>query len=181
MTPLTLWCGTMASPIGAMLLLWDEADRLRALYFEDRAERMAAMMSKQYPGAQPRQATPPTSIADPLHRYFAGDLRALENIAFATNGSAFQQAVWTALPAIRAGETLSYGALARRLGHPAGASRAVGLANGANPVSLVLPCHRIIGANGDLTGYGGGMARKQWLLEHEGVLPAAAQQMSLFA
>jgi methylated-DNA-[protein]-cysteine S-methyltransferase len=100
--------------------------------------------------------------------YFAGDLEALGRIAWALGGgSAFQQDVWRALATIPAGQTTSYGALARRIGRPA-AVRAVGMANGANPIGLVLPCHRVIGANGALTGYGGGLQRKRWLLEHEG-------------
>jgi methylated-DNA-[protein]-cysteine S-methyltransferase len=102
-----------------------------------------------------------------LERYFAGDLFALDGLPVATNGTAFQQTVWRALRAIPAGTTLSYGALAIRIGKPQ-AMRAVGLANGANPVGIVVPCHRVIGANGTLTGYGGGLPRKRWLLAHEG-------------
>ena len=91
-------------------------------------------------------------------------------IAWATAGTPFQRSVWAALVEIPAGETVSYAALARRIGRPA-AVRAVGLANGANPVGIVVPCHRVIGSNGALTGYGGGLPRKAWLLRHEGVLP----------
>ena len=95
----------------------------------------------------------------------------------ATNGTPFQRRVWAALRAIPAGETTSYGALARLLDAP-GASRAVGLANGANPIGIVVPCHRVIGADGSLTGFGGGLARKQWLLQHEGA--AFRAQLALF-
>ncbi len=100
--------------------------------------------------------------------YFAGDLRAIERIDCATNGTPFQQQVWNALRSTAVGTTLSYGALAARIGNAA-AVRAVGLANGANPIAVVVPCHRIIGADGSPTGYGGGLARKRWLLAHEKV------------
>ena len=100
-----------------------------------------------------------------LQAYFAGELRDFE-LPLAAEGTPFQQRVWRALCDIPYGETISYGELARRIGQPT-ASRAVGLANGQNPISIVVPCHRVIGANGSLTGYGGGLARKRWLLAHE--------------
>ena len=102
-----------------------------------------------------------------LERYFAGDLAALEEQRVLPHGTAFQRRVWTALRAIPAGTTLGYGELAARLGSP-NSSRAVGAANGANPVSLFVPCHRVIAADGSLHGYGGGLERKRWLLAHEG-------------
>jgi O-6-methylguanine DNA methyltransferase len=114
---------------------------------------------------------PSAALADALAAYFAGDLAAIDAIPVAPAGSAFQNRVWALLRAIPAGETRSYGDLAQALGQP-GAARAVGLANGANPIAIVIPCHRVIGANGTLTGYAGGMARKSWLLRHEGALPA---------
>ena len=100
-----------------------------------------------------------------LQSYFAGDLKAFD-LPLHTEGTAFQQSVWRALAMIPFGHTVSYGELARRIGNP-GASRAVGLANGKNPIAIVLPCHRVVGANGSLTGYGGGLHRKQWLLDME--------------
>eukprot|EP01035_Chromulina_nebulosa_P066292 gene66292-90729_t len=103
-----------------------------------------------------------------LSRYFAGDLAQLDGITCHIPGTPFQNKVWTALRTIPAGTTLSYGTLAAQLGVPT-AMRAVGHANGANPLSVVVPCHRLIGANGSLTGYGGGLERKRWLLMHEGV------------
>jgi methylated-DNA-[protein]-cysteine S-methyltransferase len=93
-------------------------------------------------------------------------VNAVERLPVRTNGTPFQQQVWAALREIPAATTMSYGELARKLGKP-GASRAVGRANGSNPVGIVVPCHRVIGADGSLTGYGGGMDRKRWLLEHE--------------
>ena len=102
-----------------------------------------------------------------MTRYFAGDLGELKAIKWRTNGTPFQRKVWAELQKIRAGKTSSYGAFAARLNVPK-AARAVGLANSSNPVSVVVPCHRLIGADGSLTGYGGGLARKEWLLAHEG-------------
>jgi methylated-DNA-[protein]-cysteine S-methyltransferase len=108
----------------------------------------------------------PSSITDALAQYFAGSLTALDAVAVRTGGSTFQRRVWAALREIPAGSTTSYGWLAALLEIP-NASRAVGLANGANPIAIVVPCHRVIGADGSLTGYGGGLARKRWLLDHE--------------
>lgn len=101
-----------------------------------------------------------------LRRYFEGELDALDEVPVDPGGTPFQNRVWLELRAIRAGETWSYSQLARAVDRP-DAVRAVGAANGANPIPLVLPCHRVIGANGALVGYGGGLPRKQWLLEHE--------------
>ena len=180
MQPARLFVHHHTAPPGPLLLVTDEAQVLRALYFQDRAERMVAMLRRQYPGLMPESAAAPAAVTQPLARYFDGDLHALDAVAWATAGTDFQQKVWTALVAIGPGTTLSYGALAARLGMP-NASRAVGLANGANPVSIVVPCHRVIGATGALTGYGGGMARKQWLLRHEGIVETAYIQPDLFA
>jgi len=110
----------------------------------------------------------PASIRAALSAYFKGDLEALKAIEWRIAGTAFQQKVWNALPEIPAGKTMTYGALAMRLGSP-NAMRAVGHANGSNPISVVIPCHRLIGANGALVKYGSGLARKRWLLTHEGV------------
>lgn len=106
-----------------------------------------------------------------LHRYLEGDLRALEPLRVDTGGTAFQQKVWAALRKIPAGTTMGYGELARKL-HAPGAARAVGLANGRNPVAIVIPCHRVVAHDGTLHGYGGGLRRKEWLLQHEGALLA---------
>ncbi|HEY5311267.1 MAG TPA: methylated-DNA--[protein]-cysteine S-methyltransferase, partial [Pirellulales bacterium] len=123
----------------------------------------------------------PGEAVSRLDGYFAGDLRAIEDIAVATNGTPFQQQVWAALRTIPAGTTVSYGAIASRIGRPS-ACRAVGLANGSNPIAIVVPCHRVVGADNGLTGYGGGIERKQQLLAHEGAVapiqspPARATQ-----
>jgi O-6-methylguanine DNA methyltransferase len=110
-----------------------------------------------------------------LEAYFAG-AREIFDLPLLPMGTPFQQAVWRLLLTIPHGVTTSYGALAARLGQP-GAARAVGLANGSNPISIIIPCHRVIGANGALTGYGGGIERKRWLLAHEtgGMKPSGVQ------
>lgn len=111
-------------------------------------------------------ASDPFGLVSRLSDYFAGDVTAIDTIPVRFAGTPFQISVWQALRTIPAGGTLSYGALANRLGQPS-AMRAVGLANGANPIAVIVPCHRVIGADGSLTGYGGGLERKRWLLAHE--------------
>jgi methylated-DNA-[protein]-cysteine S-methyltransferase len=152
------------SPIGTILLVSD-GEALHALDFEDFEDR-ALRLLERYHG--PCELVPgrAAGVAERLAAYFAGELTALDAIPVQTGGTKFQRRVWRALRDIPAGSTMSYGRLAAALGAPT-ASRAVGLANGANPVALVLPCHRVIGANGSLTGYGGGLSRKAWLLRHE--------------
>jgi O-6-methylguanine DNA methyltransferase len=155
------------SPVGTILVAADDAGMLRVLDFADYESRMERLLRRHYGSAY--ALTPgrvPSAITDALGAYFAGALAALDGLAVRTNGSDFQRRVWAALREIPAGTTTTYGKLAATLGRPS-ASRAVGLANGANPIGIVVPCHRVIGANGNLTGYGGGLARKRWLLDHE--------------
>lgn len=157
------------SPIGTILLVFDREARLRALDFEDFEERMRRLLRLHY-GANGFTLEPgsaPASIADPLRAYFAGDLKALDSIPVKTGGTDFQRQVWAGLRTIPVGTTMTYGGLAAKLGRPK-AMRAVGLANGSNPVGIVVPCHRVVGTTG-LTGYAGGLERKSWLLAHEGV------------
>lgn len=159
---------TMPSPVGELLLTATDAGLTR-VYFE-RHRHMDAIdpawgPAREYPG---RAAEVLEAARAQLTAYFAGRLRTFD-LPLAPRGSAFQQAVWTALRAIPYGETTSYGALAAKLGDPE-ATRAVAGANARNPVSIVVPCHRVIGIHGALTGFGGGIERKRWLLEHEGVL-----------
>ena len=159
------------SPIGTMLLIHDPEERVRALDFHDFEARMRRLLRLHYgkDGAdfvvESRQA--PAAIRQALAGYFAGDLAAIDAVPVATSGTSFQRDVWAALRNIRPGTTLSYGALSRKLGRPKSV-RAVGLANAANPIAIVVPCHRVIGADASLTGYGGGIDRKIWLLAHEG-------------
>jgi methylated-DNA-[protein]-cysteine S-methyltransferase len=166
--PNCLVLDTMASPLGPILTVTDEHGVLRLLSFADGADGLRRLLRLHYGAFALQPGDAPAALRDDLAAYFAGDLDALDRIPWATGGTPFQRSVWTALAEIPAGTTMTYGALAARIGAPR-AVRAVGHANGANPISLVVPCHRLIGANGALTGYGGGLARKRWLLAHEGV------------
>jgi methylated-DNA-[protein]-cysteine S-methyltransferase len=146
----------LESPIGR-LSLYSDAQALTGLYMEKREPEGDTLPGEDIAALQ--------TAARQLDEYFAGARRDF-NLAVAPQGTIFQRKVWEQLQGIRCGETMSYGQLAKRMLQP-GASRAVGLANGRNPVSIVIPCHRVIGADGSLTGYGGGLERKQWLLQHE--------------
>lgn len=148
----------LQSPIGKLLLLGD-ASAISALYMVEHRHQPPLP-----PGCERSDLTF-SAVRAQLDAYFAGDLIDFD-VAISAQGTQFQGRVWQALRAIRFGQTESYGQLAQRIGNPS-ASRAVGLANGKNPISIIVPCHRVIGANGSLTGYGGGMERKKWLLEHE--------------
>jgi methylated-DNA-[protein]-cysteine S-methyltransferase len=163
------------TPTGTMLLLTDEQERLRALDWDDHEARLHRLLGL-HTGAGATRLETSASISNArraVEAYFAGELAALEVLRTKTGGTTFQREVWKALRAIPLGEITTYGRIAATIGRPK-AVRAVGLANGANPVALVVPCHRVIGANASLTGYGGGIERKRWLLEHEGVhLPAS--------
>jgi len=159
----------LATPIGEALLVTDEAGYLRAFDWADRESGMARLLRLHYGSLAPEPGAAPDTVKHLLRRYFAGETGCLAAIAWRTGGTPFQRAVWTALTTIMPGETYSYGTLAAKLGCPK-AVRAVGLANGSNPISVVVPCHRVIGADGSLTGYGGGLARKRWLLTHEGAM-----------
>lgn len=167
--PLRLDRETLDTPVGEVVVLTDADGIVRALDFTDFAERMRRLLDRHYGGGgwEVRDRTgPPSRARAALTAYFAGDLAALDTVETRTGGTAFQREVWAALRAIAPGAAVSYGELARRVGRPA-AVRAVGAANGANPVALVAPCHRVVGAGGALTGYAGGLHRKAWLLEHE--------------
>ncbi|WP_426529955.1 methylated-DNA--[protein]-cysteine S-methyltransferase [Bradyrhizobium sp. McL0615] len=157
----------LTTPIGTALLITDADGLLRALDWEDYEPRMQQLLRLQYGVVELKIARAPRELRAALTGYFKGDLDRLAAIGWRVAGTPFQQKVWNALPKIPAGSTLSYGALAARLEMPR-AVRAVGHANGSNPISVVLPCHRLIGANGSLVKYGGGLERKRWLLQHEG-------------
>jgi methylated-DNA-[protein]-cysteine S-methyltransferase len=155
-----------AAPICPLLLVTDDEGVLRALEFADHESRMERLLQEHYDSFTLEKGEAPVSLTRALRAYFDGNLNALADVHTATGGTSFQREVWNALREIPAGTTTSYGELAKKLGR-VGASRAVGAANGANPIPIVVPCHRVIGANGTLTGYGGGLAHKKWLLEHE--------------
>jgi methylated-DNA-[protein]-cysteine S-methyltransferase len=149
------------------LIVTDEDDVLRAIQFGDHRARMEQVLQHFYGDNYTlEEGKAPPSIKRALEAYFEGKLEALDKLKTATGGTAFQREIWKALRTIPAGTTMSYGELARKVGRQ-GASRAVGAANGANPIPIVVPCHRVIGADGSLTGFGGGLPHKRWLLEHE--------------
>jgi O-6-methylguanine DNA methyltransferase len=152
--------------VGPLLLVTDDEGTLRGLEFAANEARLRRLLGTHYPGFTLEDGDAPVSLKRALAAYFAGDVDALAAVPTATNGTPFQREVWKALRAIPAGTTLSYGQLATKLGRK-GASRAVGAANGANPIPIVVPCHRVIGADGSLTGFGSGIDRKRWLLDHE--------------
>jgi methylated-DNA-[protein]-cysteine S-methyltransferase len=164
----TFFVEQIETPTGRMRIVCDDAHNLRAIDWDDHEQRMHGLLRRYY-GANAvrlRPASQPSAAAQALRAYFAGDLDAIAAVPIATNGTAFQRAVWSALRKIPPGRTVSYGTLAGQIGRPS-AVRAVGAANGANPIAIVVPCHRIIGADASLTGYGGGLHRKKWLLAHE--------------
>ena len=170
------------SPIGDMLLVTD-GDVLVSLDYSGYEHRMMQLRTKRYGTFSLREDARDDGgrLLTHLSAYLDGDLTAIDNIPVNPGGTAFQSKVWQALRSIPPGTVMSYGDLARQLGNPA-AVRAVGTTNGLNPISIVLPCHRVIGANGKLTGYAGGLERKRWLLAHEGVVlgqTSQSQQLSL--
>jgi len=158
----------LPTPIGEMVVVADADGRLCVVDWTDHADRMRRLLDR-FHGRDCWSLVPavdPGGHVRALAAYFAGDLHVIDELAVAFPGTAFQRTVWTALRDIPVGTTVSYGDLARRIGRPE-AVRAVGLANGANPIGVAVPCHRVIGASGSLTGYGGGLERKRWLLAHE--------------
>jgi len=165
----------LATPIGELIVIADGDGALRTIDWTDHEKRMKLLLDRYY--GQSRKGghytlTPkrdPGGLTSAMRRYFKGEIGVLQDLAVATSGTAFQTSVWKALRKIKDGTTISYAELASRIGKPK-AVRAAGLANGQNPISIVVPCHRVIGSNGSLTGYGGGLHRKQWLLAHEGVM-----------
>ena len=166
--PLTLYADRLQSALGTLLLIHDRKGHMRALDFQDFESRMRRLLRLHY-GAEGNieDRTAPTAIRRAISDYFLRDLRAIDSIPVTTGGTSFQREVWAALRTIQPGTTLSYGALARQLGRPKSV-RAIASANAANPVAIVIPCHRVIGTDGSLSGYGGGISRKRWLLTHEG-------------
>jgi methylated-DNA-[protein]-cysteine S-methyltransferase len=167
---LQLLTNRLETPIGEMVIVSDHDGNLRAVDWTDHEERMLRFLQVQYRDdtLQLIPARNQNGLTDAISSYFAGELTAIDDLPVQTAGTAFQREVWRALRTIPCGTTVSYAKIAEQIGRPA-AVRAVGLANGSNPIGVVVPCHRVIGSNGSLTGYGGGIERKRWLLEHEGV------------
>lgn len=159
----------LETPVATLQIVVDPDEVVRVLDFDNDSPRTRRLMKIHYAGVPVSDGETPRAIRAALDRYFGGDLAALANIPCRVVGTDFQRLVWQALTEIPAGETRTYSQQAARIGRPS-AVRAVGLANGANPIGIVIPCHRVIGANGSLTGFGGGLERKRWLLAHEGVM-----------
>ena len=174
------------SPIGTMVVVFDATGQVRALDFNDYEPRMHRLLWVQNASAgEPPVLThhlAPAEVSTRLTAYFSGEIQALDRLEVGYGGTPFQREVWRALRTIPAATTISYGELAARIGRP-NASRAVGAANGANPIAIIVPCHRVIGSNGTLTGYGGGLERKRWLLAHErrAVSPSLFDAPQIFA
>ena len=168
---LTLLEDKIATPVGPLWILCDENFHLRAIEWEEHSDRMEQLLDIHYrqQGYTRVASRNPGGLSQKLIDYFEGDLAIIDTLPTATGGTDFQREVWQPLRTIPCGQVMHYGQLAEQLGRP-GAARAVGAANGSNPVSIVVPCHRVIGRNGTMTGYAGGVQRKEWLLRHEGYL-----------
>ena len=167
---------TLNTPIGTMLLVADDHS-LYALDFGDCEARLMAILRNRYADLILKRVINPCGFSTLVHDYFAGNLHAFDNVSTSAGGTMFQQKIWAALRTIPAATTVSYSQLAATLGIPK-SSRAVGMANARNPIALVVPCHRVIGANGTLTGYAGGIERKEWLLAHEAAYANAITAMA---
>ena len=165
-TAIELRTDTIDSEIGPIVIVTD-ARALCALDFADCEERMKELLTRRFEDLVFRHEVNPLGVSEKVRAYLTGDLHSLDGIPVDPGGTEFQQTVWSALRKIPIGTTRTYGQLAARIGRPT-ASRAVGFANSLNPVAIVIPCHRLIGSNASLTGYAGGLQRKQWLLRHEG-------------
>ncbi len=161
------------TPIGTILLVADPGGVLYSLDFDDFQSRMLRLLKRYYGNVQLESGRVCETIHASLQDYFRGDSAGIQRLTTGTGGTDFQRETWNRLREIPLGATISYGQLATAVGRPK-ATRAVGLANGANPVAIVVPCHRVIGASGALTGFGGGLWRKRWLLEHENAVPVQA-------
>jgi methylated-DNA-[protein]-cysteine S-methyltransferase len=158
----------ISTPMGDMVLVARDGVLL-LLEFDDAKDRVAREMQDRFRDVEMQAATNPFGFSDVMRDYFAGNISVINNLLTDGGGTAFERQVWAELRKIPAGTTKSYGEIARQLGD-INLSRAVGTANGRNPIAIVVPCHRVIGADGSMTGYGGGLKRKEWLLRHEGAL-----------
>lgn len=164
-----LFTAVIDSPIGPLALAWDDEGRVRGAAFDGAGGGLARTLRREYPDARLTPGKIPAAMAAALDAYFAGEAGALVALPWAVQGEGFQPRVWRALAEVPAGTTISYGEMARRAGE-SGAAQAAGVALNRNPIPLILPCHRVIGADGAMVGFGGGLERKTWLLAHEGAL-----------
>jgi len=166
------------SPLGELLLVCDDHAQIRALDFADHQPHLQRKLRLHYGNQTVMPAVAPVAVTQALQHYFEGRFDALDTLATATAGTDLQRRVWQALRFIPAGQTRSYGALARAVGFSdARAAIAIGAANGANPIAIIVPCHRVIASNGELRGYAWGLHRKRWLLEHEHAIAAPTPQL----
>ncbi|HYL78241.1 MAG TPA: methylated-DNA--[protein]-cysteine S-methyltransferase [Bryobacteraceae bacterium] len=156
------------SPIGRILFASD-GQAICMLDFSGYEDRMKTLLRRRFGACEFQKTSDPQNLNSSLAAYFNGDLHAFDGTPVRTNGSEFQELVWRSLREIPVGETWTYGQLAAHVNRPQ-AARAVGHANSLNPVAIIVPCHRVIGASSALTGYAGGIERKEWLLRHEGAL-----------
>jgi methylated-DNA-[protein]-cysteine S-methyltransferase len=157
----------IASPIGKILIATMD-DQLVALDFADDADRMHLLLNRRIGPFRLLKKRNPGNVATSVRQYFHGNLHAFDKVPLALFGSTFQERAWRALQTIHPGQIATYAEQAMKIGAP-NAARAVGHANGQNPIAIAVPCHRVIGTNRRLTGYAGGLDRKRWLLAHEGV------------
>ena len=166
----------LGSPLGGLLLVTDPEHHIRALDFATHEAHLRRGLREHYGSVTVLAENPvPTQIAQAMARYFSGELGAIDSLPTATEGSDLQRKVWAALRRIPAGTTTTYGKLARELGlHDPRAAIDIGAANAANPIAIIVPCHRVIASNGELKGYAWGLHRKRWLLEHEKAIPLQA-------
>jgi methylated-DNA-[protein]-cysteine S-methyltransferase len=161
----------LATPVGELLIVADNDGNLRTIDWTDHEARMRLLLDRYYGKGRYTfsPARDPGGLTKAMRAYFKGDIAIIDTLPVETTGTQFQRSIWQALRKIPRGTTITYAELAKRIDKPK-AIRAAGLANGQNPISIVVPCHRVIGSNGTLTGYGGGLPRKKWLLEHEGAM-----------
>lgn len=173
-----LFLSPLDSPLGAMLLVTDAQQAVRALDFTDHKARLHRGLREHYGEVELAESPAPAEIADALAHYFMGELAALDGLRTQTAGTELQRRVWSALRGIPAGTTTTYGKLAKELGFDdPRAAIGMGAANGANPIAIIVPCHRVIASNGDLKGYAWGVHRKRWLLEHEKAMAVTEREL----
>jgi methylated-DNA-[protein]-cysteine S-methyltransferase len=161
------------SPVGAFTVVTRGEALCVAAFSDSTADVLVRALSRRYPDLPLATGAAPRAVEEAFEAYWSGELGAIDKLEVEAGGTPFQARIWAALREIPVGETISYAELSRRVGSP-GASRAAGSANGANPISIVIPCHRVIRGDGDLCGYAGGVPRKRWLLAHEGAKVRAA-------
>ena len=156
------------TPVGPVTLMTEEDGTVRMLEFSEKSDRTGNHLSRHFDGADIRDGRTPGPAREALKAYFRGDITAIDDLTVAAEDTPFRESVWAALRTIPPGEPWTYGDLAKAVGSPKG-FRAVGSANGANPIAIIVPCHRVIASGGKLGGYGGGLERKTWLLRHEAI------------